>query len=227
MAHKFTWPRFSFITFLIALLAMLIAAPILEAYDPVNDVMRAFITLFLVISVYMLSHKRKLFIISIALALPTLVLNWSSVISGDIVLQNLSLLFNIIFFGFVSCVILTSLFRAREVNINIIFAAISLYFLIGLEWGYVFAMLELNHAGSLMTSVLALQQDLALTDIDADLLNYIYFSLVTLTTLGYGDIIPVSPLARSFASIEAVMGQMYLTVLVARLVGVYISEKWT
>lgn len=124
-------------------------------------------------------------------------------------------------------IILISLFRAREVNINIIFAAISLYFLIGLEWGYLFAIVELNHAGSLMTSVLAIQADLSLTDIDANLLNYIYFSLVTLTTLGYGDIIPVSGLARSLAGIEAVMGQMYLTVLVARLVGVYISEKWT
>jgi hypothetical protein len=226
-AHKFLWPKFSFITFLLALLAMLVLTPVLQELEPVNDVVYAFITLFLVISVYMLSHRREQFIISLILFVPTLLLNWAAVFQVSVLVQNLSLIANITFFGYISCIILASLFRAREVNLNIIFAAISLYFLIGLEWGYLFAILELNHAGSLMTSVLALESDLSLHDIDSNLLNYIYFSLVTLTTVGYGDIIPVSPLARSLASIEAVMGQMYLTVLVARLVGVYISEKWT
>jgi hypothetical protein len=227
MPQKFIWPKFSFITFLIALLAMLVLAPVLNELEPVNDIIRVFITAFLAISVYMLSHRPKQCIISIILAIPTLVLNWSSVMLHNVVLQNAALLSNILFFGYISWIILVSLFRAREVNLNIIFAAISLYFLIGLEWGYLFAIVELNNSGSLMTSVLALKHDLALSNIDDNLLNYIYFSLVTLTTLGYGDIIPVSPLARSLASIEAVMGQMYLTVLVARLVGVYISEKWT
>jgi voltage-gated potassium channel Kch len=49
-----------------------------------------------------------------------------------------------------------------------------------------------------------------------------YFSFMTLTTVGYGDIIPRSPAARTMAMLEAVMGQIYLMVLVARLVGLYI-----
>jgi voltage-gated potassium channel Kch len=49
-----------------------------------------------------------------------------------------------------------------------------------------------------------------------------YFSFITLTTTGYGDIVPRSPLARTFAMLEAVMGQFYLAVLVARLVGLHI-----
>ena len=52
----------------------------------------------------------------------------------------------------------------------------------------------------------------------------VYYSFVTLTTLGYGDIVPVSPSARALATLEALTGQLYLTVLVARLVGLHITH---
>ena len=54
--------------------------------------------------------------------------------------------------------------------------------------------------------------------------NPLYYSFVTLTTLGYGDISPASSMARMLAAIEAVVGQVYLTVLVARLVGLHIAQ---
>ena len=53
----------------------------------------------------------------------------------------------------------------------------------------------------------------------------IYYSFVTLTTLGYGDIVPTSAIARMFSAIEAVTGQLYLAVLVAQLVGLHISQS--
>jgi hypothetical protein len=53
----------------------------------------------------------------------------------------------------------------------------------------------------------------------------LYYSYATLTTLGYGDVLPVSAWARSLASIEAIVGVMYTTIIMARLVGVYVSDK--
>jgi hypothetical protein len=53
----------------------------------------------------------------------------------------------------------------------------------------------------------------------------LYFSFATLTTLGYGDIVPVSAIARTLATLEAITGQLYLAVLVARLVGLHIAES--
>ena len=53
---------------------------------------------------------------------------------------------------------------------------------------------------------------------------YYYFSFVTMTTLGYGDIVPTVPFARVVATLQAVVGQMYLTALVARLVGLHIAH---
>ncbi len=52
----------------------------------------------------------------------------------------------------------------------------------------------------------------------------LYFSFVTLTTLGFGDIAPISPLARTLVMLEAVTGQLFLAVLVARLVGLHITQ---
>jgi voltage-gated potassium channel len=53
----------------------------------------------------------------------------------------------------------------------------------------------------------------------------LYFSLVTITTVGYGDITPVTRVARAFANLEAVVGQLYLVILVSWLVGMYVSQK--
>jgi voltage-gated potassium channel Kch len=55
--------------------------------------------------------------------------------------------------------------------------------------------------------------------------NFIYYSFVTLTTLGYGDIVPVSPHARALSSLEAVIGQLFIAVLIARLVGMHIVHE--
>jgi len=63
------------------------------------------------------------------------------------------------------------------------------------------------------------------TTIGAQFSEFMYFSFVTITTLGYGDLIPVKPLARTVAFLEAIIGQFYVAVLVAWLVGMYLSEK--
>ena len=55
--------------------------------------------------------------------------------------------------------------------------------------------------------------------------TFIYYSFVTITTLGYGDVTPVADVAKSFSFIEAVVGQIYLVVLVARLVGIHIAQS--
>jgi hypothetical protein len=53
----------------------------------------------------------------------------------------------------------------------------------------------------------------------------LYYSMVTLTTLGYGDITPLNPIARMFAALESFIGQLYVAILVARLVGIQISQS--
>jgi hypothetical protein len=102
--------------------------------------------------------------------------------------------------------------RPGRVDGERIFAALDAYLLAGLVFGVCYWALELNWPGSFG----------AASTIDLGLARAIYFSFVTLATLGYGDIVPVSEPAQGLAILEAVAGQLYLTVLVARLVSLYV-----
>jgi len=100
---------------------------------------------------------------------------------------------------------------AGPVNAERIYAALSAYVLAGLAFGVVYWILEQTAPGALAVS----------STRPHSLGGTLYFSFVTLATLGYGDIVPVSEAASWLAILEAMGGQMYLTVLVARLVSLY------
>ena len=117
--------------------------------------------------------------------------------------------------------LLRFIFSADKVNTNSVFAATSSYLLLALIWAFAYHFVyKIN------------PQAFNLPDqaFDTAWLKMVYFSLVTITTLGYGDILPVSPFARMLAGVEAVVGQLYLAVLIAWLVGLTISnrqyQKW-
>jgi hypothetical protein len=99
----------------------------------------------------------------------------------------------------------------RSVDMQHMLAALNAYLLVGVFLGAVWVVVERMSPGSLLLGGQPMKA-MALPD-------GIYFSFVTLATLGYGDITPVSPIARGLAVFEAVFGQLYLAVLVARLVG--------
>lgn len=101
-----------------------------------------------------------------------------------------------------------------------IFAAICVYLLLGFVWTYAYALLDDVRPGSLADST-----EIGRADDVGHVLQLRYFSFATLTTLGYGDILPRSSTARTMAVLEAVMGQIYLAVLVARLVGLHIVHS--
>jgi hypothetical protein len=126
------------------------------------------------------------------------------------------------FFAFVTWGLLRSLLRHREVTGETISLSISVYLLIGLTWGVFYIVLHQLHpdafslsGASSETSIVGEQHLFPI---------FIYFSLTTLATIGYGDIVPVSLQARYAAVAEGIAGQFYLAILVARLVGMYMSQ---
>ena len=99
--------------------------------------------------------------------------------------------------------------RSRTVNSETIYAALSTYLLAGIFFGILYSAIEFTWPGS-FTGPDPLTDD-----------NAIYYSFVTLATLGYGDFLPTSPLARGVATFEVIAGQLYLAVMVARLIGAF------
>ncbi|MEO8602953.1 MAG: ion channel [bacterium] len=108
-------------------------------------------------------------------------------------------------------IIITQVFREGPVTIGRINGAITVYLLVGLifDFAYTAVRLQIPNAFAMTTP---LPDDAAATS------SFLYFSLSTLTTVGYGDIVAVNPLARSLANLEALIGQMFPAVLLARLV---------
>lgn len=96
-----------------------------------------------------------------------------------------------------------------------IFGAIVLYLLIGLVWGIIYAMVD-----TFLPAAFA-----GAGGTKGDPTTWVYFSLVTLTTLGYGDITPVARVARSLATFEALIGQLYPAIIIARLVSLQVAPE--
>ena len=107
--------------------------------------------------------------------------------------------------------------RTSTVTVGVLFASINVYLLVGLIGGFGFMLIENAFPGSL--------NNLELTDLTTDPGHFIYFSFVTMSTLGYGDITPVSAPAEALTILLSVFGPIYLTILVAMLVGRYIAYK--
>jgi voltage-gated potassium channel Kch len=128
------------------------------------------------------------------------------------------------FLGGVILIVLNHIFRSGHIDFNTICAALSVYLLIAILWTQFYGLAELLDPGAFVYNTPIGGETTSMQMAGGKSFVAIYYSLVTITTLGYGDIVPVSPAATMLATVEAVVGQFYLTVLVAWLVGMYISS---
>ncbi len=144
--------------------------------------------------------------------------SWASIILGLPWLELIVYVSYLAFFGVVCANVLGHVLDGSEINANKLYAVCCVYLLAGIAWAFLYGVVEILAPGSF---------NLPATDGNPTrfIQPMIYFSLVTLTTLGYGDIVPVSEFARTVASLEAIFGQAYLAVLVARLMGWRLSPQ--
>lgn len=177
----------------------------------------------LVFSAYAVSRKREVLIIAIILALPTIAFWVSARTIDSAPLGFGGLAFSASFFLYVVIVLLREVLDSETVDADTIYGAMSAYLLIGITWSFFYAMVDVSVPNAFAFGPLATHAEV--DPILGGLRFFVYYSLVTLSTLGYGDITPLAPMARSLASIEAVVGQFYIAVLVAQLVGTHIAQR--
>ena len=122
----------------------------------------------------------------------------------------------VLFFAIISVMIVREVLRQEAVTADTIMGAICAYILLGATWAGAYSVIDLVQPESFSLPTTA-----AASDREG---LYAYFSFVTLTTLGYGDIQPLGKMARTLAWMEAACGQIFLAVLVARLVGLQIAQ---
>jgi ion channel len=204
-----------FLFLLISLLLMFALRPFLEGRFGMRILMDIFISVIILSGIYAASRKKTVFYGSLAIAAPTLIVSWANYFVAVPFSLLLGKIFNGLFFLFMILIILNYLFKEKKISTDLIMGSICVYLLIGLVWASVFAIMEITQPGSFKIP----------GEIGSNMSTFSYYSFVTITTLGYGDITPISAPARSLSVLEAIIGQLYIAILVARLVGIHIAQS--
>jgi hypothetical protein len=168
----------------------------------------------------LLAQRRRVSVIGWALAVPAVAERLWFFFSPTPRLLLVGPLSWLLFFCYVTWALLRTLLKHREVTGETISMSISVYLLLGLSWGLLYIVIFTRHpdAFNLGTSLINEQHVFPI---------FFYFSLTTLSTIGFGDITPLSLQARYAAVAEGITGQFYLAILVARLVGMHMSRATT
>lgn len=219
--HPSLRSRFGFL--FLALTATLAIPPFIPDHPLARGLLQLFVTFLLLAGVYAVSEGKTAYWIAMLLAVPALGLSWV----GHMVPTDTALVwgasFSAVFLIYVAVQVLREILRHTRVDANTVYGAICVYLLIGFTCAFGFFVIELTqpqglHAPDWFGSNGAGEQAGRFPAL-------VYFSFVTLTTLGYGEFTPVSSHARSLVVLEAVIGQLYLVVLIARLVGLHVAQQ--
>lgn len=214
--HLSLQPQNGFLILLLSLVALQLIPPFLNPTDR-SILLGVLIGLVLLFALYLVAYNRKELIIGCLLCAPAIATNWADISSNPTLVIYLHYFFAIVFLAYTCKHIFRYLFETEDISADMLYAAVCLYLIIGIIWGMIYAVIEMYHPGSF-----ELKADLDNTRAVFSELNY--FSFVTLSTLGYGDMAPLTRLARSWATIEAILGQFYLAFVVARLVALHVTK---
>lgn len=215
------FPR-RFLFLLVAQLLLVVIYPLMTGAYLQKLMLSIMFGVVLLSTLWAVAEKRKTFLAMTALGVFSILEQIVAAVAESMAAQMAANLGHALFFLIATFLILGYVLNDEEVTGDKIAAALCVYFFLAMLWSVAYQVLDILQPGAF-----AVSEFLAESTEAEGFSVYLYFSLVTLTTLGYGDVSPVSALARSLATVQAVVGQIYLTVLVARLIGLHIAAGHT
>lgn len=210
------WGLSAMLIFLV--LALFVGAPLIAVGRTGEFLFDLFVSLLLLSGVLTVGRKRLLMAIVFVIVLLTLAIRWTRYWRVVLEIGVLYEVLSIASIGILTALVLMQVFRAGPITGYRIQGAVAVYLLLGLEWTNFYELVfrlwpDAFHFTRFEQAAARPTHGLA------------YFSFVTLTTLGYGDITPLHPVARSLAVGEALVGQLYPAILIARLVSMEIASR--
>jgi hypothetical protein len=193
------------------LLVLLVLAPALDAAFFTNDVVKVVAAAAVVITATRVAWTHELrYRIVLVLGLAAFV--------GELIRDESYIhIADLAFYTYLAVAFSGYVFRTRNVTGNVVAASLCVYIIIGILWAHLYLILDVIEEGRDSFANLSPGEEQKRSEL-------VYFSFVTLTTLGYGDVTPVTRYARSAAMVEAIVGQIYLVVIVARLVALRLTH---
>ncbi|MGW8281652.1 MAG: potassium channel family protein [Gemmatimonadota bacterium] len=199
----------------VSLLAMMVVPDLLPDSGGFSWPVPLFFTIVMLSALSTVVGSRKNFLVAATVLILGLVPQWVGALGfGNVHMFGRILI--AVFLLYVCVLTLRMVLTAGSVTLEVILAALCVYLLLGLVWAIGFHLVEYFDPGSFSIPEEMLEGAVSRQRAIASALSY--FSYVTITTLGYGDVTPVAPLARSLATVEGIIGQIYLVTLIARLV---------
>ena len=204
----------------VTLVVAIILPTILPHARIISILFTALSTTVLLSGLYAVATDRKHFITGVVLILPAMMADWGSKAVESHILQAVGVGFSVLFLAYVGWMVFLHILAARRVDVDIIFAAISLYLLIGFICASLYYAIELFAGDPSISTTFTGNFGIGPPRVET-----VYYSFVTLTTLGYGDIAPIAQPTRALAILEALTGQIFLVTLMARLVSLHVAHS--
>ena len=181
--------------------------------------MSILLSLVLLSAVVAVADRKGVFFVALLLAIPAIGGRWINHFRPGLVPPPVFLVAGLILIAFVVANLLYFVMRSPAVDIEVLSASISAYLMLGLLWTVAYWLVaQVTPNAFTFNTATGTKETMAG-------FNSFYFSFITLSTVGYGDITPVSRIARWLAAAEAMTGLLYVTVLIARLVSLYSTPK--
>lgn len=204
-----------------ALIVALATLPFAQGSFLVEELFYTVFSFIILSAFYLVRHQTRHMRMVLFLCMTTVTSNITAYLTPYFLLDNISLIFNSGFLIYTIILLFKKVFTSKVISTNVILGAICIYLLIGFAWGMIYSILEMMipHSFSIPTTSAAI-----FSQVDGLLRDFFYYSFTTLSTAGYGDITPISVFARYCSVMEIITGQLYLSVLIAQLVGMHISQ---
>lgn len=207
--------RFSMAGFLLGLVLLFAAAPFAEQIRGGETLESSALTLVLISAAFAVGRHRRVLWLTIFLGIPTVIGKWLNHFWPDMFSPVWFLPCVLVFMSFILIQLLHFILTAPRVNGEVLCAGISSYLLLGLLWAFAYMLVAQLVPGAFLFDG-RIKGTPAMTSFTS-----VYFSFITLTTVGYGDITPVASVARMLAALEAMTGTLFVAILISRLVSMY------
>jgi len=215
--------EFRFLILLLSLFAAILVPPYFTDMAIISYVWRVIFSAVLVFALLSVTGSGKNLMFIGLLLVPTFVTTWLSEYTEEALYIYLDNLTTIIYLVVVAWFFVRFIFLARLVTLNVIYASMCLYLILALIWAAIYANLHIYYEDAFHFGVPWLET--MANHRDSHMGIFTYYSFVTLSTLGYGDISPVNRVAQAWVSVEAMIGQFYIAIAMARLVSMYTAHK--
>jgi len=212
---RFSAFRYSGVELLLALGLLFLVTPFVEELPRGQLVESILLTVVMISAVLAVGGRRRTLIIALLLLGPAVLAKWINHLKPEIIPPELFMGVSVVFFLFVIAQLLRFILLAPRVDANVLCAGISGFLMLGLLWMPAYLLVAQMSPGAFVMGHGASPGE------TLDGFNAFYFSFITLCTVGYGDVAPVTKVARMLTVLEAITGLFYMAVLMSRLVAVY------